>query len=216
MRHASRKIGVWSSRFTGCWFCVVGRRAEAGLPGFPCRSFVPAVRRLSSVTEVPAANLIVSAVGATRRRLFWWKRGLGLSGAPLCRLRGGAVGRFRCLAPVRRPVLVPVSCSGSGALFRSRAQSQSRCLVPVPAPGPNPGVLFRPRSAPDDGYTPPAPACNVDGRRPPTRGVGDGGRGSLGLSRASGCYSHALSDMSSDLIWWVSAPTEMKSTPHSA
>lgn len=179
MRHASRKIGVWSSRFTGCWFCVVGRRAEAGLPGFPCRFFVPAVRWLSSVTEVPAANLIVSAVGATRRHLFWWKRGpRPLRCAPL-----PASGRGR-----RE---VQVSCSGSGA-------------------------LFGPRSAPDDGHTPPAPACNVDGRRPPTRGVGDGGRGSLGASRASGCYSHALSDMSSDLIWWVSAPTEMKSTPHSA
>ena len=198
MRHASRKIGVWSSRFTGCWFCVVGRRAEAGLPGFLCRFFVPAVRWLSSVAEVPAANLIVSAVGATRRRLFWWKRGpRPLQCAPL-----PASGRGR-----RE---VQVSCSGPGALFGLR------CPVPAPAPCSGPGVLFRPRSAPDDGHTPPAPACNVDGRRPPTRGVGDGGRGSLGLSRASGCYSHALSDMSSDLIWWVSAPTEMKSTPHSA
>lgn len=204
MRHASRKIGVWSSRFTGCWFCVVGRRAEAGLPGFPCRFFVPAVRWLSSVAEVPAANLIVSAVGATRRRLFWWKRGpRPLRCAPL-----PASGRGR-----RE---VQESCPGPGARSRPRARSQPRCLVPAPAPCLGPGVLFRPRSAPDDGHTPPAPACNVDGRRPPTRGVGDGGRGSLGASRAWGCYSHALSDMSSDLIWWVSAPTEMKSTPHSA
>ena len=123
MRHASRKIGVWSSRFTGCWFCVVGRRAEAGLPGFLCRFFVPAVRWLSSVTEVPAANLIVSAVGATRRHLFWWKRGpRPLRCAPL-----PASGRGR-----RE---VQVSCSGPGALFGPR------CPVPAPAPCLGPGPL---------------------------------------------------------------------------
>ena len=129
MRHASRKIGVWSSRFTGCWFCVVGRRAEAGLPGFPCRSFVPAVRRLSSVTEVPAANLIVSAVGATRRRLFWWKRGpRPLWCAPLpASGRGRREVQVSCPGPapgpnpgvlfrLRRPVRAPVSCSGPGPL----------------------------------------------------------------------------------------------------
>ena len=129
MRHASRKIGVWSSRFTGCWFCVVGRRAEAGLPGFPCRFFVPAVRWLSSVAEVPAANLIVSAVGATRRRLFWWKRGpRPLRCAPL-----PASGRGR-----RE---VQESCPGSGALSRPRRPVSAPSPVPTPVSCSGPGPL---------------------------------------------------------------------------
>ena len=39
---------------------------------------------------------------------------------------------------------------------------------------------------------------------------------SVRIRRSARAYAQALSDMSSERIWCVSAPTEMKSTPHSA
>lgn len=186
--------------------------------------------------RLPAANLMVSADGATPRPpLLSEKRAqhplaAGFSAAfgrrtgPICASRTASRGRGAEAGPsplraVRHvPGLVgPISSAWFRALLSALSLRRFLECVWFRVPG-----LMRP-----SGFwcarlhlSALAHPPDADGRRPRLMESVTAAVGRLFWNVWVGClpggYSHALSDMSSDLIWWVSAPTEMKSTPHSA